>query len=146
MVNVFKKFIRASSYLRHPVGVTCFDCGFLAMDNDEVTLSDRILLYCEGSAGCTPVEEICCFRSLWVEYALGQVSPDSGGIFQEIKRQRRHCPGFFRYKSSWSPKEHQDLLLKSAEKKERIWGYVISAAIGVISTLLVQYIAKQLRI
>ena len=144
MVKALKKLALAVSYARHPVGVTCLDCGFLAMGDEEVSLSNRILLHCRGSAGCPPLEEIRCFRSLWVDYDLAYVGTNADGIFDEILMQRRHCPGFFRYKPSWSPKEHQDLLLKSEERKEKIWGYILATAVGALGTLLVQYIAKHL--
>lgn len=144
MVKVLKILALAVSYARHPIGVTCLDCGFLAIGDEEVSSSNRILLYCRGSAGCPPLEGIRCFRALWLDYDLAYVGMNADGIFDEILKQRRHCPGIFRYKPSWSPKEHQDLLLKFEERKQKIWGYILATAVGAIGTLLVQYIAKQL--
>jgi len=145
MAKALRKLALAVSYVRHPAGVTCIDCVFLAMGDEEVTFSNRILLLCRGRAGgCPPLEEIRCFRSLWIDYDLVYVGTVADGIFDEILRQRRHCPGFFRYKPSWSPKEHQDLLLKSEERKEKIWGYILATAVGILGTLVVQYIAKHL--
>jgi hypothetical protein len=39
MVKALKKLAHAVSHLRHPVGVMCFDCGFLAMGDEEISLS-----------------------------------------------------------------------------------------------------------
>src|SRR6266481_927494 len=61
-------------FARHPLPVTCLDCGFLASDDEEVTRADRILLHCEGSAmlRSSPEEltNLNCTRSLWVDYDL----------------------------------------------------------------------------
>src|SRR5437660_12933208 len=43
-------------FVWHPLPVTCLDCGFLALGDEEVTRADRTMLHCEGSAGlpCSP--------------------------------------------------------------------------------------------
>jgi hypothetical protein len=71
------------SYIHHPFGVTCLDCGFLALGQDEVNTADRIRLHCRGTvSGCPPLEIIQCFRSLWVDLDLTYSdSPPADEIF-----------------------------------------------------------------
>ncbi|MCX5888491.1 MAG: hypothetical protein NTY36_03460 [Deltaproteobacteria bacterium] len=139
-----KKLTRAAvCYVRHPVGVTCLDCGFLTLGRKEVTTADRMRLHATsdrgGPADLPPVEEIWCFRSLWIEYDLIYAGPSIEGIFDELQRQRRDCEGFLRYRPGWSPTGHQDLLLKGIERKEKILFVMFGWVLGVLGTLLVKF-------
>jgi hypothetical protein len=126
--------------------VTCLDCGFLAFEDREVTRTDRILLHCEGSAGLPCSQEnltnFNCARSLWVDYDLTYFggAPPQG----EVKRQRRGCVGYLKYRPGFSPKEHRDLLLKRMDSKEKLKFAVLGAIAGGIVTLLFALAAKHL--
>lgn len=144
MRNLLRKFpLKVLSYLRHPVGVTCLDCGFLALGQEEVDTSARILLNCRGTTGCPPLEYIRCFRSLWVDLDLtypGDYPADE--IFDMIEKQQRNCKGYFKYKPGWSPAGHQDLLLKSQDKREKIYIALFSGGLGVLLTLFGKWLAR----
>src|SRR6266849_319499 len=110
-------------FARHPLPVTCLDCGFLALGDEEVTKAVRIMLHCEGSAGlpCSPEElkNLNCTRSLWVDYELTYLDGSTQGIFDELERERRGCAGYLKYRPGFSPSEHRDLLLKRMDRKEK---------------------------
>ncbi|SRR6266404_647432 len=131
-------------FVRHPRPVTCLDCGFLALGNEEVTRAERILLHGEGSAGlpCSPEEltDLNCTRSLWVDYDLTYVDGSAQGIFDELEQDRRGCAGFLRYRPGFSPSEHRDLLLKRMDSKEKLK----FAVLGGIVTLFFAWVAKHL--
>ena len=136
-------------FARHPLPVTCLDCGFLAFKDREVTSADRILLHCEGSAGLPCSQEnltnFNCTRSLWVDYDLtyfGGAPPQ--GIFDEVKRRRRGCVGYLKYRPGFSPREHQDLLLQRMDSKEKLKFAVLGAIAGGIVALLSALAAKHL--
>jgi len=131
-------------FARHPLPVTCLDCGFLALDDEEVTKADRIMLHCEGSAGlpCSPEEltNLNCTRSLWVDYDLTYLGGSAQGIFDELEQERRRCVGYLKYRPGFSPSEHRDLLLKRMDSKEKLK----FAVLGGIVTLFFAWIAKHL--
>jgi len=129
------------SYIRHPFGVTCLDCGFLALEQQEIDKSKRIQLHCKGTAGCPPLEYLRCFRSLWVDldltYSSGYPADD---IFDIVEKQQRNCEGYFRYRPGWSPSDHRDLLLKTKER----WVRLLFALLGVVLTVFGMWLAKKL--
>jgi hypothetical protein len=144
MRKSLRRFLQnAIAYVRHPFGVTCLDCGFLALEQQEVDTSDRILLHCRGAGGCPPLEYLRCFRSLWVELDLvyfGGYPPDD--IFDTVVKQRRNCKGYFRYRPGWSPSGHQELLLKSEDKREKIYIALFSGGLGVFLGLFGKWLAR----
>src|SRR5260370_8691722 len=75
-------------FARHPLPVTCLDCGFLALGDEEVTRADRIILQREGSAGlpCSPDEltNLNCTRSLWVDYDLTYLNRSAQAISDDL--------------------------------------------------------------
>ncbi len=131
-------------FVRHPLPVTCLNCGFLALGDEEVTKADRIMLHSEGSAGlpCSPDEltNLNCTRSLWVDYDLTYNSDSVQGIFEELEQDRRGCAGYLKYRPGFSPSEHRDLLLKRMDSKEKLK----FAVLGGIVTLFFAWIAKHL--
>jgi hypothetical protein len=135
-------------FVRHPFPVTCLDCGFLALGDDEVTRADRILLHGEGSAGlpCSPEEitDLNCTRSLWVDYDLTYFDGSAQGIFDELEQERGCCAGFLKYRPGFSPSEHRDLLLKRMDSKEKLKFAVLGGIVGGIVTLFFAWIAKHL--
>src|SRR6266849_5049259 len=147
--NIAKRLARKPSqtileFARHPFPVTCLDCGFLALGDEEVTRADRIMLHCAGSAGapCSPEElkNLNCTRSLWVDYELTYLDGSAEGIFDELQRERRGCAGYLKYRPGFSPSEHRDLLLKRMDSKEKLK----FAVLGGIVTLFFAWIAKHL--
>lgn len=133
----------AVSYVRHPLGVTCLDCGFLALGQQEVDTSTRILLHCRGTAGCPPLENLRCFRSLWIDLDLTYFGgPPTDEIFDMVEKQQRNCKGYFRYKPGWSPTGHQDLLLMSQDKREKIYIALFSGGLGVFLALFGKWLAR----
>ncbi len=113
MISKFKgKYRKLLAYIRHPFGITCLACGFLAVDRQELTPSERISLYCRCSAGgCPPLDEIRCFRSLWVDLDLTYSYPyPLEEVLDEVNRSHRGCKGFFKHKPGSSPSGHQELL------------------------------------
>lgn len=136
-----RKLVRAAgAWVRHPLGVTCLDCGFLALGDKEVSTANRMLLHVRGTAGCPPLEELSCSRSLWTDYDLTYCRVDAAAIFDEVGKQRRDCEGFFPCRPGWSPGGHQDLLLKGLETKQK----VLFALLGSLLTLLAAWVAKLL--
>ena len=141
--DALRKLARAAvAGVRHPFGVTCLDCGFLALGDNEVGEANRVLLRMKGSGGCPPLEKLRCFRGLWVEYDLTFIDVNAGAIFDELAKQRRDCEGFLRYKPGWSPSLHRDLLLKRLET----WQKVLFLLLGSALTLLAGWIAKLIRL
>lgn len=106
-----------TAHIVHPKSTTCLECGFLAIDGDAVKEAFRIQLQLKGIAGCPPVEELRCIKSLWVDYDLHYAAPDAEAIFNELLKRRRPCKGFFPYESPYSPDKH--LELQKAEQQRR---------------------------
>lgn len=135
-------------FARHPFPVTCLDCGFLALGDEEVTRAGRILLQGEGRAGlpCSREEltDLNCTRSLWVNYDLTYYRSSAQGIFDELKRERRGCVGYLKYRPGFSPSEHRDVLLKRMDSNEKLKYATIGAIAGGIVTLFFAWIAKHL--
>ncbi len=132
-----------ASFARHPRRITCLECGFFSLEDKEVSSADRILLHMRGTAGgCPPLDSLGCWRSLWVEYDLTYCGVDAGAILDEVQRDRRNCKGFFRYNSGNSPSDHQELLLKAQERKQKLIFTVIGSVIGSGITLFVTWLVK----
>ena len=127
-----------SSYVAHPFGVTCLECGFLALGDREVSTADRMML-CARGVVLPPLDELHCSRSLWVFYDLNYVKLDVGGIFDELGKQCRRCKGFFRYRPGWSPVGHQDLLLRSQDTKKTILIIALTSVFAFIAGWLAHY-------
>ena len=123
----------APAYLLHPKGVTCLECGFLASEDFEVRTSDRVLLAASGEGGCPPLNKLHCLRKLWVNYELGNWDNSRDGLFEEVQKKRRPCPGFLQYRTGWSPTEHRVLLQNKLELRDKIF---ISAASAIGAAVL----------
>ncbi len=129
----------AISYARHPFGITCLDCGFLTVVDNEVSTADRLLLSCRQES--IPLEKLWCSRRLWIDYELCY-DGCAESIFKCLEKQRRNCEGFFRYRPGWSPSGHLDLLLRAQDKREKIFILCLGIVLGALSTLLVSWLAK----
>lgn len=135
----------AAAYVRHPKGETCLDCGFLTLGGGETTRSDRILLWCDGTAGCPPLEKLSCTNSLWVEYDLSYFSGTNAiALFHELKKTRRPCEGFLKYRPGSSPSEHKVIKENKRTRREKIVIGVLSALGGFALALASAWVRKYL--
>ena len=142
-VNFGKALRTVWAYVRRPRRVTCLDCGFLAHLGQEVTSATRVMLGARGVAGMpSEPEQLRCFRSSWVDYDLTYVGPSIDGMFDELERARRSCPGFYRHKHGWSPSEHLGFVKSTAERRSKILVAVVSAVVGGAITVLVTWLMK----
>ena len=124
-------FRSAASHVRHPKGVTCLDCGFLALADGETSSGNRILLGADGTAGCPPLDKLQCAKSLWVNYDLNCFfDTDAAALFDEVKKRRRPCVGFLKYVPGSSPSEHKALQQSKRERREKIIITAISGVLG----------------
>jgi len=131
------------AYLRHPRGMTCLECGFLASGDFEVRTSDRVLLACSGEGGCPPLNKLHCQRKLWVNYELGNWDDSREGLFEEVQKKRRPCDGFLRYRPGWSPSEHRNLLQGKLEWRDKIFISATSAIGAAVLALFGQWLLKR---
>jgi len=130
--------------LRHPKGMTCLNCGFLALADREVSTANRILLAARGKAGSPPLDELCCTKKLWVSYDLRYFSGSSEGLFDEVRKRRRPCVGFMRYIPGRSPCEHRELEDHKRARREKIVIGLLSGAGGIVATLLTKWLLNYL--
>lgn len=134
-----KRFARrALLQIRHPRRVTCYQCGFLAFGDDEVTLQHREVLV---SGEPISVEGLRCFRSCWTDYGVYGWGEDI--VRSELELDRRNCPGFFRHREGWTPNEHRDLLSKRWDTKRQFLFTVLGSAVGSLLAFLIALIAWQ---
>lgn len=102
---------RCVSYVRHPFGAKCLDCGFLCLSPDrEIQEGDRTRLACGGSIGLPNIDSVCCYRGLRVVYETACVAPCWDGLSGELESERRGLPGFLKHRAGWSPTEHKGML------------------------------------
>lgn len=106
------------SRIRHPFGITCLDCGFLALDQDEVVSYARILLSCRESAQQPSTEYIRCFKSLWIYLDL--IYPNGNYPTEEIlgmiEKQQRNCEGYSKHVPGLSPADYLGLCSRDKDK------------------------------
>lgn len=130
------------AYIRHPFGVTCLQCGFLAIGEHELITSRRIMLHWRGRAGCPPLDEIHCQRSFWVELDLTYPGNYPGDeLIDEVNKNQRECKGFFKYKPGWSPSGHLDLLAKSTDRKKNLIYSLITGFFGGLFAIFIKWLA-----
>jgi hypothetical protein len=145
----------ALTYLRHPKGVTCLKCGFLAFGNEEMITINRGCLsvglapfLTKASAATISQNAVSpdfeqmnanCFKSLWVREA----TLPGYGIFDEVVKRRRPCEGFFPYRPGYSPSEHRTLQEKKHDLNEKIRLGVLSALFGAAITILIDWLRKK---
>ena len=69
-VNEMKKSLgRLKVCQERSAGRTCLECGFLALDNNELSYTDRVLLHIHlggTSMGLPNWQKIWCAKQLWV--------------------------------------------------------------------------------
>lgn len=123
-------------YVFHPRGMTCLNCGFLALSDQEVGRADRILLAATGQAGCPPLDELQCSKKLWVNYDLLYSGLSSEGIFAELQVRRRPCTGFVKYMPYRTPREHREWEDNRRERREKNLDRVAFVALGFALSLL----------
>ncbi len=133
---------RAAAYLRHPKGMTCLNCGFLALADGEVSPANRVLLGANGEAGCPPINKLRCTKKLWISYDLTYFDDSRDGLFAELRERRRPCVGFLRYRPVRSPREHLDLEESKRARSEKIIIGLLGAAVGILAAILTKWLLK----
>jgi hypothetical protein len=81
------------------------------------------------------VDNLHCYRSLWVGYDMDYFGNPSAPKLEEVTQKRR-CEGFLQYKPGFSPEEHKQRLVKSEERKAQFAYTLLAAIVGCILTLL----------
>lgn len=128
--------------MRHPKGMRCLECGFLALDDGEVRTADRIQLGADGEAGHPPLNKLRCIKKLWVNYDLTYFDDSRQGLFDELQERRRPCVGYLQYRPGRSPHEHLDFDDKKRARREKVIDVVLGAAVGIAGTLLTTWLLK----
>ncbi len=134
------KLRAALASLRHPKGMTCLDCGFLAVGDGEVRRADRVHLWAHDRLACPPLNKLHCIRKLWVSHDLGYLDAGPDAFFDELQKKRRPCEGYLKYRPGWSPAEHKELLQKRLDLREKI----LFTSAGAIGTLVLTFLGKWL--
>jgi hypothetical protein len=132
------------AYVLHPKGMTCLDCGFLALDDREVSTANRVLLGANGEAGCPPLNKLHCTKKLWVSYDLKYFNDSREGIFDELQRRRRPCVGFLLYRPGRSPLEHRALEDKKRERSEKVVIGILSGVGGILVAVVTTWLLKRI--
>lgn len=130
---------------------TCLDCGFLTIKGRELTQAERFMLSTRGRSAVMPAntEQTGCSKNLWVDYELTYFGDSEDGVFEEIERPRRKCPGFFWHEHGFTPAQH----LEHQEQRRReqlqwkiailgFFGGVLGALIGSFLRDLPHWIAS----
>lgn len=123
--------------IRHPTKVTCLECGFLSFGKAEATAEDRVLLGDFNMSPSISLDNLYCFRSLWLGSVYGR---GDEAIIDEIAADRRGCTGFDRHRPGFTPSEHLDLLSKRWEARRQFWFTVLGSATGAALALLVAWL------
>jgi hypothetical protein len=113
----------------------------LSFGEAEATVADRVMLGARGEGPCPSLEDLQCFRSLWIAYAIHGGGDE--GVFSELEVDRRGCEGFLRHRPGWSPNEHRDLLSRRLETREKIALVALGSLLTLIGALLLAW-AKSL--
>ena len=109
-VNEMKEQLgRIRVWLKPRARRTCLECGFVALDNNELNHTDRVLLYTHLGGvgmGLPDWQKIWCAKHLWVLYETGYVGPALEGLEHELSLSRSHCPGWYKHKQGNPPQKH----------------------------------------
>jgi hypothetical protein len=129
-----EKFLK---FLERPLRVRCYDCGFLACDNDEVGTARRELLGLTGTGSATQASEeyvnaLHCHRSQWPGYG-----PFANCPLDELNARRR-CKEFRRHRPGFSPDDHRKSLSDSEQRRAQFRYTVAAAILGAILALIGQ--------
>lgn len=104
-----KQLGRIKSRLQYRAKRTCLECGFLALDDRELSYTDRVLLHVHlrgQSMGLPNWERMWCAKHLWVVYESGYVGPAFEGLEAELSYSRSGCPGWYKHRPGYSPEKH----------------------------------------
>jgi hypothetical protein len=87
--------------------ITCLHCGFLAIQEAEVSPANRILLTAK-TAGL-PTRAPQCFRKQWVNYDLNGCEGYSEELWDELAKSReKECAYFLWHIPGLTPTQHID--------------------------------------
>lgn len=118
--------------------VTCVKCGFLAYGSQEVTSTDRFLLFRKSIEVDPMLKLLHCHCSLWAGYDLDLTNGTKLDVVNELGR----CKGFLPYNPGLSPAEHMEHLAKAEARKAQFKYSLLAAIIGSILTLLGLWVAR----
>lgn len=122
---------------------TCLECGFLALDNNELSSPDRTLLHTHlggRSMGLPDWQKIWCAKRLWVFYETTYVGPAFEGLQAELSQSRDYCPGWYKYKPGYSPQKHFAFQEQAWSTRANRATVAIGAAVGGITGGLVSWL------
>lgn len=123
---------------------TCLDCGFLTIQNKEISHPQRIMIGTEGKSASMPsnYEQTRCFKDLW-EYDLHYIGNSFDGVIDEIKINRNSCRGFIPYEPGFTPEQHIEIQLENRKEKLQwkvaILGFLGSLLGGIIVTIISKF-------
>lgn len=134
-----KLMVRLRPRARH----TCLECGFLALDNDELSHTDRVLLHTHlggRSMGLPNWQKIWCAKHLWDFYEAGYVEPAFEGLEIELSQSRSRCTGWYKHRPGYSPQKHFTFQEWAWSIRANRATMAISAAVGGASGALVAWL------
>lgn len=151
-VRIIRNARNLAHCIRHPRRITCLECGFLSFGGAEATCEDRVMVDARVALAGTNIEvspsisldKLCCFRSLWVDYAV--YGGGDEGTIRELAMDRRGCAGFNPHRPGFKPGEHRDMLLKRWEARRQFFLTVLGSAIGATLALLGAWLTGRLGI
>jgi hypothetical protein len=138
-----KRFGKLKVWVKPGAKNTCLECGFLGLDDDELSYTDRILLQTHlagQSMGLPNWEKIWCAKHLWVYYETGYVGPAFEGLEAELSRSREHCHGWYKYRPGYSPQKHFAFQEQAWSMRANRTTVAIGAAVGGIVGGLVSWL------
>lgn len=130
---------------------TCLNCGFLTIQDSELSRPAQIMLGSRGVSAVMPThpEQTRCFKNLW-DYDLTYIGDTFDGVIEEIELSRDNCPGFVTYEAGFTPAQHLEAQLE--QRKERLqwriaklgfWGALLGGIVGTIILSLLKWILNK---
>lgn len=123
--------------------VKCVDCGFLAIKGSrEVITTDRTLVIAQNAGLPGDLASFDCSLGLWdVDLLYSERTAD---LALDEATKQRHCRGYLKYRSGWSPEGHRTLQMRSEDRRSDRITNVIFLLLGAALALLTQWVAKLL--
>jgi hypothetical protein len=139
-----KKYLGWLKVLLKPKGRRiCLECGFLALDDSELSYTDRVLLETHlggHSMGLPNWQKIWCVKHLRVLYETGYVGPTFEGLEAELSQSRRRCPGWYKHKPGYSPQKHFTFQEQAWPMRANRMTVAIGASVGGLVGALVSWL------
>lgn len=131
---------------------TCLDCGFLTIQDRELSRPQRITLGTRGKSAVMPAhsEQTRCFKDLW-DYDLHYSGDTFDGVIEEIERSRDDCPGFELYEPGFTPEQHLENQIQQRKEKLQwriaklgFWGGLLGGAVGTIIVWFLKWLIERI--